>query len=1494
MAKFDKYTVRRLVGFLFLGIYLLVAMLNFSWVQSFVGIKVGQKMSAEWGGKVRIGAIHFSPISHVILDDVELISPSNDTIFECEELTCRFTHFPYKNMALKFDKVVLRNAYYHFESIRLPSGKHNTNLQFIIDHYASTEPDTSTGPSKPFRVEVKELLLHNVTYRQDLPEPEDMVHYEHGVVIPHMQYNNVESRIQNVRVINDSVRCRMVSFATTEASGLHIDSLSFDCIVSPHIIQAENMHLVTDSSCLYLDCRLTYNGWDAMSDYCNNVHHDVIFKPGSHANLCEAAYWAPSLWGLACRVTPQGRCHGTVSEMHAVDFLAGFGEESYAHFNGFIKGLPDISVTEIHANVRDLHVTNKDLLAVQHPMPVQIVMPDLLREMNTINGDVSFHGGLKSCAAKMNLATHVGDIAGQVAIQYDTLQHDYVYVGEVDSRTLGVRALLPNEWVSRTGLHLVLQGRGFNLKTMSASVDGRLFDTQFHGRNINRTTLSAEIENHRLSADISLDDSLVGCDLTASADLGRHAYELDADIRHARLKELRLLPNADSAVVVTTRIRADLQGTDFDHLSGTVSASGINCRIGSREIAANDITLTADESNDYKNLTLHTDWMLVAMKGYFDYSDLPLAVHDFCDKYVPTYYNPFREADSVDVLPLADASFDVDLYWDDDLGTFHQLMPEVKLAAGTSLHGNYNLNESARLVFRSDNISVGNITLHDVGFNTRSQSSNYQLNVKIGGMALGESNNPIVENLKVNANVGRRTSVLSLRWDDDVSTIENEGDLEFFLTSTQEDNRLIVTKPTFYFKGYCWNIVNVKDIVFNNQRVEVENLKIYGINQSVAVSAFVTTGPQPANHQSQNTEQKADYLKVSFDDFSLDRISEMFLADKHIDVKGNIDGNFIMRGLSQTPYIESELTVDHCIVNNQVLGRVDVRSNWEAEENRLYLDLLSSKDNNGDRPVEAHGTALLTEKAPTLDFYVDVNNIDLKTIGPLLSDFTSRIDGVVGGSFHLAGTTQKPQLDGSLAITDGLLQVDATGVTYAFADKFVINNDTLSFKDFAIHDAQGNTAKVNGQISYNHQDLLLDLTLRTDRILVLDSRPHDNALYGRLFVSANGTMSGTASHPVILVNASTLDGCELHVPISNRLQADEQDFIHFVSNQPVANRQRAPELQSAGDIRLELNLAVTPGLRLHLPMDFSELSADVTAQGRGDIRFTLNGAESKPSVLGDYEFASGTFSLSLLSLLEKNFTIEQGSTLNFPGSIDNARFDISAVYNQRVNLASLLGSSAIQTDNFVQVQDAIMLSGTMQNPSIKFDIRLPNADQTVSDQVFSYIDRNNERDMLNQSVSLLMLGRFASTGISSDNNYNGLSSIDVLTTSMSSVMSNMIKVVDVNVTYQTGATANTGQLDVGISKEWDKFYFESSFGYGTGTNEMDATTANVLVGDVVAGYKINPYLHVYGFHRSNTSYYTRTELPYKQGAGLKWTKDFNTIYDLFPWLRKKKMISNEK
>ena len=122
-----------------------------------------------------------------------------------------------------------------------------------------------------------------------------------------------------------------------------------------------------------------------------------------------------------------------------------------------------------------------------------------------------------------------------------------------------------------------------------------------------------------------------------------------------------------------------------------------------------------------------------------------------------------------------------------------------------------------------------------------------------------------------------------------------------------------------------------------------------------------------------------------------------------------------------------------------------------------------------------------------------------------------------------------------------------------------------------------------------------------------------------------------------------------------------------------------------------------------------------------------------------------------------------------------------------------------------------------------------------------------------------------------------------MTSTLGNMVSNVVKVVDVNFGYQGETALTTEQFDVDIRKEWDRLYFETTLGYGGDSRALstdNATTTN-LVGDVLVGYKIKPRLHLFVFNRTNTNDFTRTELPYKQGVGLKLTRDFNNWGDIF-------------
>ena len=69
---------------------------------------------------------------------------------------------------------------------------------------------------------------------------------------------------------------------------------------------------------------------------------------------------------------------------------------------------------------------------------------------------------------------------------------------------------------------------------------------------------------------------------------------------------------------------------------------------------------------------------------------------------------------------------------------------------------------------------------------------------------------------------------------------------------------------------------------------------------------------------------------------------------------------------------------------------------------------------------------------------------------------------------------------------------------------------------------------------------------------------------------------------------------------------------------------------------------------------------------------------------------------------------------------------------------------------------------------------------------------------------------------------------------------------------------------------------------------MQTGDANGAIIDALVGYRLSPLVHLFAYNRTNTNDYTRMDLPYKQGVGLKLTKDFDRWIDLFKTKKKKR------
>lgn len=1458
-----------------LTVYVGVALMNYSVVQSVIGSAVGRRLSAEWGGTVHIGSLHANPFNHFVANNILLVAPDGDTILDAETLRIHFKRFPFKNNQLKLGRVYLGNAYYHLAVYRkdnpeapdfvhiAPHTDRETalNLQYIFNHYKIPE----RRPDLVFTVDVDELVLNHVHYKMDLPDHRKTV-YDNGVEIPHMEFYDIRSKITKVHVVNDDVTCRLVRFCAEERCGFKVNDIAAQVHVGSNDITVKHFKVETDRSVVKADVELLYDGWSGMNDYVHGVRHCIDLKEGTSVALSDIAYWTPSIWGIDMQLLPAGGMTGSIDSIHTDDISLRFGHASEIVLDGDISGITDPKNMILDLDNLVLRFEQSDLRQICNMLP-QYITPEVeqrLKEIEYIDLNAQAHGGWnKESTANAHLVCGLGNLRADATMTPRNGGRRVVL--HADSDGMGLTPL-GSDWLTHSGFTLNVDAdipdNIKNLRAIDAEAFADLTGSVVKGNNLDPVHLHAYMNDGTVKFSASCDDSLFQADMHGTAKLAdnERVYIAHLDLNRLQADSFGLMKPEYGRI--STHLDANFKGNDIDDIRGVLTASGTH--IGPLKLHELILSVTPEDSL-HKNLRLESDALSATIGGHFAYADLPLMLQHVCHSALPEDLKLVTPPDSTALAVIEDNTLNFHLRLVDST-LLSQAIPKLSLAKGTRIDGSYNSSDLLRLVARSEVARIGTVTLADIGLSSHYDNGIYLVDIESSDIEAGQLELLTGVNLRL---AGCRDSAsLRLEWGDSLQA--SSGDLMLCL----DHGDIRVVKPYFNIGESLWRL----DI--NSLHLETDP---YSTLAGEGIS--LESEDQRIEGKLRLMRQENDYVEFDFSNFDLTPLCELLLQESPVSLGGAVDGRFSLYGLAATPYFNANLKVDSCILNRQELGTLAVRSNWNAEMNTLNL-LVSGNT------LRATGWLGLGEDDPDLNFNIGFNQFELASIAPLLATFSSRFEGQLEGELDIDGTLSKPNVVGEAYINSGALKVDPTGVTYYFNDSIRFTNNLITLDQFKLLDPLGNIATVDGTIGYDGLDhIRIDLRLGTDNLLVLNQR-NGEQFYGTMLVQADGRIRGSSENMDISVQARTNPGSTLTVPVSDRRQVQSQDFISFVGSNDTPVAEQHQSKNNAMGFNLEVDLAITPDVQLNLPMDFSEVNVGVRGSGSGDLHMSLDNT-LEPQVMGNYEISSGTLKLSFISLLEKTFSLEPGSNLNFQGSLPDARFNLQAVYSQRVNLSTLTGGySAIDnTEKYIQVEDIIAINGTLNEPTISFDLRLPNADASIEEEVFAYIDRSSERDMLNQTVSLLLLGQFYNANGTMNENTDllgsGLSSgYSMVASKMGSMVSDMVNIVDVDFKYKAATELTNEQVDVNISKDWGRWYLESTLGYGGDSRELESDANGNAVIDALLGYRITPMIHVYAYNRTNNNDYTRIDLPYKQGAGLKLTKDFDRWGDLF--VRKKK------
>jgi len=309
-------------------------------------------------------------------------------------------------------------------------------------------------------------------------------------------------------------------------------------------------------------------------------------------------------------------------------------------------------------------------------------------------------------------------------------------------------------------------------------------------------------------------------------------------------------------------------------------------------------------------------------------------------------------------------------------------------------------------------------------------------------------------------------------------------------------------------------------------------------------------------------------------------------------------------------------------------------------------------------------------------------------------------------------------------------------------------------------------------------------------------------------------------------------------------------------------------------VELAFDLDITQDAEVEIVIDKSSGSS-IRGRGEGNLLVEIN-TNGKFNMYGDIVVFEGIYNFIYGGLVQKEFQVEPGGTLEWEGEPLNAGVNLTAVYKTQANPSVLLDSPINRS---IPVEVQISLTGVLEKPEPEFDIKFPNVSSTIKSELEYRLDDNESREF--QALSVVTTGSFMS-----DLKLNQAAVYGTLSERASSLINGIFSDGDsklqVGLDYKLGENNPEYQTDdrlgVTLSTQLsDRVLINGKVGVPIG-----GVSETVIAGDVQIDFLLNEEgtLTAKMFNRENSIQNFGEEIGYTQGLGVAYNVDFDNFKEL--------------
>lgn len=1445
-------------------------------VTSFLEDKIDATMS--------IGGVHVKFTGALALRDILVVDKNPygdpkfgwekaDTVLKVGQVTASFSlKGALKHEGLHIGRVYLKDASFHLVT---EPNEYRSNISRIM----GVIPDEAPPPQEEFPVfDVRRIRLDNVRFKmnnylysqigEDRRSPRG-VHFEDmNAVLERL-------RMRNLRFAYGRMSGKLDRCSIREERGYRVNQLSAKFAVGTGLTSIEDIHLLDNWSDVNLGMvTMKYDkGAQAFLRFISDVHLAVsaddagILDFRTITGICGALEGNESAYEIK-----KIRAEGPVDNIQVRNVVF---KELTTGVSGSVScgitGLPDVNRMKLDGTIRNVHVVPKkgcdfvkiwsETFSLDFPndhdeLTLNGSVKGYLRDL-AITADISSEdAGAASCNLKiLNILDPTG-----LPIRVDGA----ISTKDLDAgRIAGIQSVGPVSMHARAGMTVGSKLPNFNVDSLDIS---RLNLLGYDYSDISARAFKqgdkmlARIEGR----DPNLQASFLA-DCTGTPDGGDFNFRLAGDLKKADLHALNLDKRGEVSEV-SAQLGMFVSSIDGNNLDGDLRITDI---VLTNDSGPHDIgDINADVSLGDKNLIdARSSFADIRYEGS---SSLDKFLADILEatakKELPALFPGGEKTDRVD------ESYSLSADFHDSRELLQFVMPGLYVEDSTSVWVNLK-----------DGLMTGSVNSGRIAF-----GANYLKDVSINASNLGGRLTASLTSKEMMAGgVTFAQTMLSADADDNHFNLgfryvgednpEDSGSLRIGgeLRRDEADSLLVTAKTgsssvKIGDDRWYWN---ESEFSFKKNHAIFDNFMLKCGDQSIKIDGGVSLS-------------NPDTLQVDISNLGLQIVDALTRQD--MGFTGNLSGYAkLVSPIGDKFRIVSKLVCDSLAVKGTDAGTITLAGRWN--DDKQAVDIFAENKLDGRKTFNAYASYQPNDK--TLDAKAELDRLNPGVAAPFLTSIFDSLGGFVSGGIRASGRLDELDVASNDLKLDGLsLTIAATGVTYLLDGPLNADEHGISLDGITIRDTGNGEGHLSGRISYSHlHDINLNTRLTFNNLQVVNSEETSGKnFYGHMLASGNATVKGPVSNLQLDGVASTTGEGDIHVPLGSSLTGTTSDLLTFVQKEKVldtyeqmmlneANTAAGNKKKSSGNIAIRANVTATPGVKAFIEIDKATGNI-LTAYGDGTVNLFMQPSKDVFTLDGKYNITGGSYHFQTAAILNKEFTIQDGSSLTFNGDVLDSRMDVTALYNLKTSLSTLISdTTSVSTRRAVQC--GIHLTESIKNLNVGFSIDVPDLDPTTKSKVESAL--NTEDKVQKQFVALLLFGTFLPTeqsGVVNSTNmlYSNVS--EVMSGQINSILQKLDIPVDLGFGYQQN-DGGTDIFDVAISTQLfnNRVVVNGSVG-----NRKYRTSSNPY-GDVVGDLDIDIKLDKSGklratvFSHSADEYTSYLDFSQRNGAGISYQMEYDKV-----------------